>query len=481
MRRTKLVCTIGPACDSDEMLERMFLAGTNVARINFSHGTAEHHRDLIRRIKVIRKRLGLPIAILQDLQGPKVRIGRIENDNVWLERGATFTLTSDPIVGDSLRVGVSLRTLAQEVRVGHRVLLADGMIELLVEKIEAPDVHCRVVVGGTLSSHKGVNLPSAHVEVESLSEKDLHDTNVGLEEGVDTIALSFVRSERDVEALRDVIRAAGKDTRIIAKIEKPQAVENIDSILDASDGVMIARGDLGVEIDLARVPLIQKSIIRKANAIGKPVITATQMLVRMVDNPRPTRAEAADVANAILDGTDAVMLSEETAAGQFPLEAVAMMHRIAVEVEDAMDESKFRWDFHEKPSMHDAITRSSYNIARGVGATGIITPTWSGSTARLVARFRPRQPIIATTPNATTANFLAFCWGVVPLEIAIAETMDDQLALSIEAAANAGLVGHGELVVITGGTPLQIPGTSNFIKVERVKTAGGDRSTLKSG
>ena len=317
MRRTKLVCTIGPACDSEEMLQALFEAGLNVARINFSHGDSNYHRLLIRRIKSLRDQLGMPVAILQDLQGPKIRVGKIESGTLWLGRGTTFVLTSSPSSGDENGIGVSLENFHEEVEVGARVLLADGTIELLVERIEAPDVYCRVVVEGILSSNQGVNLPAARMELESLTEKDLHDLDVGLEEGVDAIALSFVRSEKDIGALRRAVQAAGSDVPIIAKIEKPQAVDNIDSILDAADGVMIARGDLGLEIDLVRVPLVQKMIIRKANAIGKPVITATQMLVRMVDNPRPTRAETADVANAILDGTDAVMLSEETAAGSY--------------------------------------------------------------------------------------------------------------------------------------------------------------------
>ncbi len=468
MRRTKLVCTIGPACDSEEMLQALFEAGLNVARINFSHGDSNYHRLLIRRIKSLRDQLGMPVAILQDLQGPKIRVGKIESGTLWLGRGTTFVLTSSPSSGDENGIGVSLENFHEEVEVGARVLLADGTIELLVERIEAPDVYCRVVVEGILSSNQGVNLPAARMELESLTEKDLHDLDVGLEEGVDAIALSFVRSEKDIGALRRAVQAAGSDVPIIAKIEKPQAVDNIDSILDAADGVMIARGDLGLEIDLVRVPLVQKMIIRKANAIGKPVITATQMLVRMVDNPRPTRAETADVANAILDGTDAVMLSEETAAGSYPLEAAQMMHRIASEVESGVDEEMFRWELDGETIVSDAISRSAYNIARGTGATAIITPTWSGSTPRLVARFRPSQTIIAATPNQAAVYFLSFCWGIVPLLIASADTTDDQFSLAVDGARNAGWVQSGDLVVITGGSPLHIPGTTNFIRVERV-------------
>ena len=469
LRRTKLVCTIGPACDSEEMLTSLIEAGLNVARINFSHGDSDYHRLLIRRIKSVREKLDVPVAILQDLQGPKIRIGKIESGTVWLGRGTTLVLTSEPATGDAGRVNVSLENFHEEVQSGHRVLLADGTIELLVERIEPPDVYCRVVVEGVLSSNQGVNLPATRTEMESLTEKDLHDIEVALDEGVDAMALSFVRSEQDIEALRQAVRKVGSEIPIIAKIEKPQAVDNIDSILEASDGVMIARGDLGLEIDLARVPLVQKMIIRKANAVAKPVITATQMLVRMVDNPRPTRAETADVANAILDGTDAVMLSEETAVGSYPLEAVQMMDRIATEVESSVDAGKFRWDIEGQTIVSDAISRSAYNIAQGTGARAIITSTWSGSTARLVARFRPAQPIIAATPNRPVGYFLSFCWGIVPRSIASADTTEEQLAFALEAATRSGWVKSGDLVVITGGTPLHIPGTTNFIRVERVE------------
>lgn len=450
------------------MLTRLIQAGLNVARINFSHGDSDYHRKLIRRIKAIREKMAVPVAILQDLQGPKIRVGRINKGKVWLERGTTFVLTSKDVPPDVSGARVSLDNFQDEVEVGQSVLLADGMIELVVERIEASAVYCRVVVEGVLSSHKGVNLPTASIRMNSMTEKDREDLKIGLEEGVDAVALSFVRSEKDIEHLRLAIQEQHSEARIIAKIEKPQAVENIDSILRAADGVMIARGDLGLEIDLARVPLVQKMIIQKANAIAKPVITATQMLIRMVNNPRPTRAETADVANAILDGTDAVMLSEETAAGNYPVEAVHMMVRIATEVESSVDEGKFRWDIEGNTTVNDAISRSAYNIARGTGARAIVTPTWSGSTARLVARFRPRQTIVATTPNKAAVFFLCFCWGVQPVLIPSAGSTDEQLRFAVNAARDAGWIETGDLIVITGGTPLQIPGTTNFINVERI-------------
>jgi pyruvate kinase len=363
---------------------------------------------------------------------------------------------------------VSHKSLPQEVQTGHPILLADGNIELRVEKIAGSEIFCRVIVGGLLSSHKGINLPVSQVRVDSLTEKDRKDIVVGLEEGVDAIALSFVRKASDVTVCRKVIADHGGHVPIIAKIEKHEAVENIDEIVTVSHAIMVARGDLGVEIDIERVPLVQKSIIRICNALGKPVITATQMLQRMVDNPRPTRAEATDVANAILDGTDAVMLSEETAAGKYPIEAVMMMDRIAVSAESSLDVMKFE-NLPRQAGTSDAISRASYFIAKEIGAAAIITPTWSGSTACNVSRFRPGQPILATTPNDVTRDFLSLCWGVVPMDIPDCDTMDEVIRASIESARRAGYIEAGQKVVITGGVPLHVPGKTNFIKVERVE------------
>jgi len=467
MRRTKIVCTIGPVSDTEEMIAKLIAAGMNVARLNFSHGTVEYQRDLVRKIKRVRKALNKPLAILQDLQGPKIRIGAIENGFVQLQPGQEFVLTADGVSGDGKRASVSLKSLPYEVKIGHPILLADGKIELRVEKVVPPDIYCRVIVGGQLSSHKGINLPASEVHSDSLTKKDREDIVVGLEEGVDAIALSFVRGADDILACKQVIKDGGGNIPIIAKIEKHEAVENIDSIVAASQAVMVARGDLGVEIDLEKVPLVQKSIIRKCNALGKPVITATQMLQRMVDNPRPTRAEATDVANAILDGTDAVMLSEETAVGKYPAEAVMMMDRIARSAETALDELKFE-NIPIEGGTRDAISRASYFIAKEVGAAAIITPTWSGSTACLVSRFRPRQPIVATTPNEAALDFLSLCWGVVPVFIPPSTTGDDVIRFSIDAARRAGYIESGQQVIITGGAPLHVAGKTNFIKVDRV-------------
>ncbi|HET9219814.1 MAG TPA: pyruvate kinase, partial [Terriglobia bacterium] len=423
-RRTKIVCTIGPASDSEETITKLIASGMNVARLNFSHGTTDYHRGIIDRLKKIRKALRKPVAILMDLQGPKIRIGKIRSGSAVLRPGQKFILTTSSVAGDERRVSVSLKSLPYEVAAGHPILLADGNIELRVERVSAPEVICRVVVGGTLSSQKGMNLPAADVEVESITPKDRKDIEVGVDAGVDAVAVSFVRNAADIKAVKAVLKKTGGRLPVIAKIEKQAAVNNIDRILDVADGIMVARGDLGVEIDLERVPLVQKSIIQKCNTLGKPVITATQMLVRMVENPRPTRAEAADVANAVLDGTDAVMLSEETAIGNYPVEAVQMMDRIVRTAETSLDRRKFE-HVEEMGNIRDSITRSSYYIAKEIGVRAIVTPTWSGSTANLVARFRPKQPILATTPNETTLDFLSFSWGVVPLFIPPSATIDD--------------------------------------------------------
>ena len=466
-RRTKIVCTIGPASDSEEMIGKLITAGMNVARLNFSHGTADYHRTVINRLKKVRKALRKPVAILMDLQGPKIRVGKLKGGSVVLRPGQRYVLTAAALVGDEKRVSVSLKSLPHEVAVGHPILLADGNIELRVERVSPPEVHCKVVVGGTLSSNKGMNLPASDLEVESLTPKDRKDLDVGIDAGVDAVALSFVRTAADIEAIKAILKKKRRHPPVIAKIEKQAAVANIDRILAIADGVMVARGDLGVEIDLERVPLVQKTIIQKCNAVGKPVITATQMLVRMVENPRPTRAEAADVANAVLDGTDAVMLSEETAMGNYPVEAVQMMDRIVRAAETSLDHRKFE-HLEEMGNTRDSITRSSYYIAKEIGVRAIVTPTWSGSTANLVARFRPKQPILATTPNETTLDFLSFSWGVVPLFIPPSTTIDEMIRFSIEAARRAGHVESGDLVVITGGLPLHASGSTNFLKVEKV-------------
>ncbi|HEX5000146.1 MAG TPA: pyruvate kinase [Terriglobia bacterium] len=468
MRRTKIVATIGPASDTEEAIGKLISAGMNVARINFSHGTPEYARSLIRRLKKVRERMGRPVAILQDLQGPKIRVGGIAGGAVSLAAGQQYILTTTPIEGDGGRVGVSLKSLPEALSRGHSILLADGAIELQVERVNPPDIYCRVVVGGILGSHKGINLPGSKLQVDSLTRKDRQDVKLGLEEGVDAIALSFVRTAKDIDVIRRVVTRHGVHVPIVAKIEQHEAMLDIDKIVAASDAIMVARGDLGVEIDLERVPLVQKEIIRKCNAVGKPVITATQMLVRMVDNPRPTRAEAADVANAVLDGTDAVMLSEETAVGHYPVESVRIMDRIVRMAETNLDVAKFE-QIPEVKTVGDSISRSSYYIAKEIGAAAILTTTWSGSTANRVARFRPKQPILAATPNTNTFHFLSLAWGVTPVTVSASETADDLIVSAIAAAREAGHVHRGQQVVVTGGIPLYVAGNTNFIKVETVR------------
>jgi pyruvate kinase len=360
---------------------------------------------------------------------------------------------------------VSLKSLPEAISRGHSILLADGAIELRVERVAPPEILCRVVVGGVLGSHKGINVPGAKLRVDSLTRKDRRDIAVGVEEGVDAIALSFVRAAEDIRVIRRAITRLGVRVPVVAKIEKHEAILNIDRIVAASDAVMVARGDLGVEIDLERVPLTQKEIIRKCNAAGKPVITATQMLARMVDNPRPTRAEATDVANAVLDGTDAVMLSEETAAGRYPVEAVRVMDRLVRIAETNLDVAKFE-HVPDISTVGDSISRSSYYIAKEINAAAILTTTWSGSTANRVARFRPRQPILAATPNPNTFHFLSLAWGVTPLAVSQSKTTDDMILSAIAAAREAGFVRRGQQVVVTGGIPLYVAGNTNFIKVE---------------
>ena len=466
IRRTKIVCTIGPTSDSEDMIGKLIAAGMNVARVNFSHGTPEYQRDVIRKIKRIRRSMNKPVAILQDLQGPKIRIGIIEGGIVQLQAGQEFILTGDVVPGDAHRASVSLKALPQEVKSGHPILLADGNIELRVEKVVPPEIHCRVIVGGPLSSHKGINLPVSEVDVDSLTTKDRTDIVIGLEEGVDAIALSFVRRASDISACRKVITDHGGNTPIIAKIEKHEAVDNIDSIVAASQAIMVARGDLGVEIDLEKVPLVQKAIIRKCNTLGKPVITATQMLLHMVDNPRPTRAEANDVANAILDHG-----CRHVVGGNCGREVSGRG------CNDDGSYCPFRRELARRSEIRKYSCRAGHRRCHQPGelfrcerdrAAAIITPTWSGSTACLVSRFRPKQPILAMTPNEAALDFLSLCWGVTPISIPLSDTMDDMIRFSIDAALRAGHVSTGQRVIITGGAPLHVAGKTNFIKVERV-------------
>ena len=470
MRKTKIVCTIGPASDSRDVISRMMDAGMNVARLNFSHGTREAHAAKIALIRQIAEEKNLPIAILQDLAGPKIRTGVFACGSIELKTGDTFTLTARDVPGNEKEVGLTYRELPQDVQEGDTLLLADGALELRVEKVEGVDIHCRVILGGKLSSHKGINLPSRSIRAPILTNKDYEDLAFGLAQDVDYVALSFVRSAADIEVARAYMRAQGKVRPLIAKIEKHEALDELDEIMGAVDGVMVARGDLGVDIPPEQVPTAQRLIIDKANFAGKPVITATQMLKSMTDSPRPARAEVSDVTNAVLEGTDAVMLSEETAMGQYPVESVAMMAKIAEEAEKGFQHAAW---WQRLQQMHtadesEALARAACSLAETIGAKALVIATQTGGTARLAAKTRPLQPILAATTETDAFRRLALVWGVRPMRIKPVDLLINQYAEMHRAAKETGLVRAGDSVVTTAGFPVGKAGASNLIKVEVV-------------
>jgi pyruvate kinase len=471
MPRAKIVCTIGPASNSPAVLEHLVRSGMNVARLNFSHGTHEEHAANIRAIREISDSSGRAVAILQDLAGIKLRLGDIAGGSVRLEAGARFTLTNRPVPGDAREASIAYPDLPKSVRPGDKLLLADGDIELEALETNDRDIVCRVVSGGMISSHKGINLPTRSIDAPSLTEKDLKDLAFGIAQGVDFVALSFVRRAGNVSDARRFIESCGASIPLIAKIEKHEALGNIDGILDASDGIMVARGDLGVETPLQHVPLLQKMLIAKANRAGKPVITATQMLRSMVDCPRPTRAEAADVANAILDGTDAVMLSEETASGRYPVESLDMMVRIAEDAETAFpyDVWRERITAAGVQSLQEAVADAACTLADDMGAAAIVACTQSGSAARLVARHRPRQPILALTPLPETCLGLSLVWGVAPIRIEPSRSTDELMDRVPGIALASGHVKTGDRIVITAGIPVGVSGSTNTIKAAVVE------------
>jgi pyruvate kinase len=467
MIKTKIICTIGPASRSPEMLEKLVEAGMNVARLNFSHGTLEQHAQTISDIRAVAAKLSRHVAILQDLAGPKIRTGTLAAGTVTLRNGQPFTLTNRDVPGDEHEVGLTYPDLPVNVRTGDILLLADGLLELEVESSSERDIRCRVIAGGPLGSNKGINLPHRSINAPILTEKDKRDLEFGLAHDVDFIALSFVRTAHDVASVKKVITEGGYDVPLIAKIEKFEALANIDEIIRVADGIMVARGDLGVEIPLETVPRAQKMLIAKTNAAAKPVITATQMLRSMVEHPRPTRAEVTDVANAILDGTDAIMLSEETAAGAFPAQAVRVMAKVAADIEPLFDHEG--WDSKLKDaarlSFEAAVAHTAVEMATDIGAAAILTCTTSGSTTRLVARYRPRQPLLAMTPHPKTAMRLALTFGAVPLLMPETDSAEDLERRAIGAALQNGYVKPGQPVVITAGLPFNRAGTTNIIKV----------------
>jgi pyruvate kinase len=468
MRRTKIVCTIGPATDDEGTLSRLMDAGMNVARLNFSHGTHESHQATAARIRSVATARELPVALLQDLSGPKIRVGKFASGSIDLEVGQGFTLTTEKVAGDQESVSVTYAGLPADVKVGDRILLADGSIELRASAVDSKRVNCEVLVGGPLSSNKGINLPGSSLSVSALTEKDRRDLIFGLQLGVDYVAMSFVRRKEDIEQVKEVMAAQQTHAPIIAKIEKHEAVEHIDEIIEISAGVMVARGDLAVETSLEGVPLAQKTIIQKCNQAGKPVITATQMLKSMVDHPRPTRAEANDVANAVLDGTDAVMLSEETTIGNYPVEAVRTMATIieVTESDKLGDLKRYHHDYEKATSIAHAVSHGAYEMARDLKAAAIITPTQSGSTAHKLSSYRPRQPIIALSPDPHVVRCLNLVWGVKPFLFEGHLTSDEMIEAAKDIALASGLVQFGDVVVVTAGVPIAVPGTTNIIKVE---------------
>ncbi len=463
-RRSKIVCTLGPASDSAEMVERLMRAGMDVARLNFSHGTHAEHARTIARIREASSRQARPIAILADLPGPKIRTGRLAGGSpVTLRAGQHFAITTADAPGTSAGVSTNYKGLPREVRRGDRIRLADGLIELRVLARHGASISCQVVNGGELAEHQGINLPGVKLRVPALTSKDRKDLAFALAHGANYIAVSFVRRAEDVLAAKSAIARAGKDTPVIAKLEKPEAIENLDAILRVADGVMVARGDLGVEMKPETVPVVQKMIIARARDSRRPVITATQMLESMTHNPRPTRAEASDVANAIFDGTDAVMLSAETASGSYPLEAVAMMDRIIREAEANIGEFPRP---HRSAQLDVAETTSELicHASRELQMKVIAVFTESGSTARLISKYRPRSPIIAFSPIAETRRRLSLLWGVVPHTIAPVRNIDGLAAIAEKRLLEERLVRRGDVVGIVAGTPLRTRGTTNFMK-----------------
>jgi len=464
VRRTKIVATIGPATSTFESIAALMEAGMDAARLNMSHGVREDHAERARLVREAETAAGRPIALIADLQGPKLRVGELSAP-VRLERGSEVVIAGE----DAAKEGdlpISPNVLGSVLQPGHDVLIDDGLVRLRVRKVERGRAMCEVVTGGEVSSHKGVNLPGVSLPIPSLTGKDIADLDFALELGVDFVALSFVRSASDVRALRTLVEAKGSEAHVIAKIEKAEAITVLDEILAEAHVVMVARGDLGVEIGAAEVPLLQKRIIARSLERGKPVITATQMLESMIHQPEPTRAEASDVANAILDGTSAVMLSGETAVGEYPIESVSVMDRIARAVEPSLGYRHEIPSAEDEPTIGQAMSNAACDVAEALSAKAILVPTFTGRTASAVARLRPRRPIVAITHQLDSLRHMALEWGVTPLEIPETDDVEDLWRRALSAARECGLVSEGDRVVITAGTAVNIPGSTNVIKVD---------------
>lgn len=472
MKKTKIVCTIGPASESEEILEELFLNGLNVCRLNFSHGTHEEHKQRIDNIKKVREKLHMPIGIMLDTKGPEIRLGDFKDGTIEIEEGDIFTLTTRDILGDKNIVSVLYEGLPNDVKKDSRILIDDGLVEFKVlEIIDGTDIKCIALNRGTLKNHKGVNVPNISISLPPVTKKDVEDILFGIENGIDFIAASFVRKAADVLEIRKILEDNNAGfVEIISKIENQEGVDNIDEILAASDGIMVARGDLGVEIQTEEMPLVQKILIKKSNLAGKPVITATQMLDSMMRNPRPTRAEVTDVANAILDGSSAIMLSGETAAGKYPIESVKTMYNIAIRTEESLDYGEI---LNSKVAISEvsttnAIGKATCTTAMDLGASAIITATSSGYTSKAISKFRPKAPIIAATTTESVMRRLSLVWGVYPVLSPYSNSTDDVIELSIQSTVDAEYVKEGDLVVITAGIPVGTAGSTNLIKVHTI-------------
>ena len=455
LRKTKIICTLGPAVDNEDMIRALIRTGMNAARFNFSHGSHEEHLNRLNLLKSVRDSMGRPVASILDTKGPEIRIRSFETKSISLEAGDAFTLTTREVQGNGNLVSVTYPELHKEVSVGQEILIDDGLVALKVEEIDGQDIRCTVENGGTLSANKSINIPGVHIHLPALTEKDVSDIQFGVENDFDFIAASFVRRAADVQAVREVLdRFGGQEIRIIAKIENQEGVDNIDEILEAADGIMVARGDLGVEIPAAKVPILQKQIIRKGLQAGKPVITATQMLDSMMRNPRPTRAEVTDVANAVYDGTDAVMLSGETAMGKYPVEALSMMAQICESTEKYLDYNSYRKrkvSAENEQNISNAVCYSSVSTAHALNAKAIIAPSISGFTTRMLSKWRPGVQIIGLSPSASAVRQMQIYWGVRPFQAKRAESTDVLIWSSLELLKNKGILEEGDVTVVTAG------------------------------
>ncbi|NMF06168.1 pyruvate kinase [Clostridium beijerinckii] len=473
MRKTKMICTIGPASEDMEILEKVVLSGMNASRHNFSHGDHEEHGGRIKKVKELSKKLNREIAIILDTKGPEIRTGKFEPKKVELAKGSEFTVYAGDmdVVGDTTKCSVTYAGLANDVKPGNTILIDDGLVGLTVKSVEGNAIKCEVQNTGFVGTHKGVNVPGVSIQLPALTEKDKSDLIFGCEVGVTMIAASFIRKASDVKTIREILDANGGERILIcSKIENQEGVDNLDEILEASDLIMVARGDLGVEIPIEQVPAVQKMIIKKCKAAGKPVVTATQMLDSMMRNPRPTRAEVSDVANAILDGTDAIMLSGESANGDYPVEAVATMAKIAEETEKSLEyKVAVSQAKTHIPAIAGVISRAASNAANELEAAAVITSTQTGATAKRISQCRPECPIIAVTPDPIVARQLAFSWGVYPVVADKMESTDEMLEKSVEIAKNSEFVKSGDIVVLAAGVPVDQVGATNLLKISEVK------------